>query len=99
MHLPKMAPSPRLRADYLLLGVPTAQRCLESFATFEGAGQYAAYPNIVRKAATVFTELPALLDAGLPPELIAIQVSRFLDGGYAALEAPEGVSIDGLLPD
>lgn len=94
-----MDPSPRLRADYLLLGVPTAFRCLEGFATVDGAGQYAAYPNIVRKAATVFTGLPALIDAGLPPELIAIQVNRFLDGGYAALEAPEVVSIDGLLPD
>ena len=94
-----MSLSPRLRADYLLLETPTAQRCLEAFATAEGVDQYAAYPNIVRKAATVFTGLPALIDAGLPPELIAIQVSRFLDGGYAALEAPEPVSIEGLLPD
>jgi len=59
---------------------------------------YAGYPNIVARAATVFSELPALIDAELPPELIAIQVSRFLDGGYAALEVPETVSIDGLLP-
>ena len=93
-----MSPSPRLRADYLLLGVPTEQRCLEAFATVDGAGQYAAYPNIVRKAATVFNGLTALIDAGLPPELIAIQVNRFLDGGYAALEALEVVSTDGLLP-
>lgn len=94
-----MTPSPRLRADYLLLGIPTALRCLEAFATVDGAGQYSAYPNIVMKAATVFAGLPALIDAGLPPELIAIQVNRFLDGGYAALEVPEVVSIDGLLPD
>ena len=60
---------------------------------------YAGYPNIVSKAATVFVGLPALIDAGLPPELIAIQVSRCLNGGYAALEVPEVVSIDGLLPD
>ena len=94
-----MSLSPRLRADYLLLGIPTEQRCLEAFATIDGASQYAAYPNIVRRAATVFTGLPALIDGRLPPELIAIQVSRFLDGGYTALEAPEVVSIDGLLPD
>lgn len=94
-----MSLSPRLRADYLLLGNPTEQRCLEAFATANGAIQYTAYPNIVRKAAKVFTGLPALIDAGLLPELIAIQVGRFLDGGYTALEAPEVVSIDGLLPD
>jgi hypothetical protein len=94
-----MSLSPRLRADYLLLGTPTPQRCIEAFATVEGASMYAGYPNIVARAATVFTGLPALIDAGLPPELIAIQVNRFLDGGYAALEAPEAVSIDGLLPD
>lgn len=94
-----MAPSPRLRADYLLLGTPTPQRCLEAFATGEGAILYARYPNIVRKATTVFAGLPALIDARLPPELIAIQVSRFLDGGYAALEASEDVSIDSLLLD
>ena len=94
-----MSLSPRIRADYLLLGVPTAMRCLEGFATVDGAAQYTAYPNIVRKAATVFAGLPALIDAGLPPELIATQVSRFLDGGYAALEVPETVSIDDLLAD
>lgn len=60
---------------------------------------YAGYPNIVARAATVFTELPALIDAGLPPELIAARVSQFLDGGYAALQAPQDVSIEGLLPD
>lgn len=92
-----MSLSPRLRADYLLLGTPTAQRCLEAFATSEGVGRYSVHPNIVRKAATVFSGLPSLIDAALSPELIAIQVSRFLDGGYAALEAPEVVSIDGLL--
>lgn len=94
-----MSLSPRLRADYLLLGTPTELRCLEAFATVDGASQYATYPNIVRRAATVFTGLPALIDGRLPPELIAIQVSRFLDGGYTALEAPEVVSIEGLLPD
>ena len=94
-----MSLSPRLRADYLLLGTPTAQRCLEAFATVDGAGMYAAYPNIVNMAATVFTELPAMIESCLPPELIAFQVGRFLDGGYTALQAPEDVSIDGLLPD
>ena len=94
-----MSLSPRLRADYLLVGKPTPQRCLEAFATVEGASRYAGYPNIISKAAAVFTKLPALIDAGLPPELIAIQVSRFIDGGYAALETPDVVSIDGLLPD
>jgi hypothetical protein len=93
-----MSLSPRLRADYLMLGTPTPQRCIEAFATVDGASMYAEFPNIVARAATVFTELPALIDAKLPPELIAIQVSRFLDGGYAALEVPETVSIDGLLP-
>jgi hypothetical protein len=94
-----MSLSPRLRADYLLLGTPTAQRCLEAFATVEGADLYATYPNIVRKAATIFSELPALIDAALPPELMAIQVGRFLDGGYEALISPETHSIDGLLAD
>ena len=94
-----MSLSPRLRADYLLLGTPTPQRCLEAFATVDGASMYAGYPNIVARAATVFTELPALIDAALPAELIAARVSQFLDGGYAALQAPEVVSIEGLLPD
>ena len=94
-----MSLSPRLRADYLLLGTPTAQRCLEAFATADGASMYAEYPNIVARAATVFTELPALIDAALPAELIAPRVSQFLDGGYTALQAPEVVSIEGLLPD
>ena len=91
--------SPRLRADYLLLGPTTAQRCLEAFATVEGADLYATYPNIVRKAATIFSGLPALIDSALPPELISIQVGRFLDCGYEALISPETYSIDGLLAD
>ena len=91
--------SPRLRADYLLLGPATAQRCLESFATAEGALLYRSYQNIADKAATVFPELSALIDAALPPELVAVQVCRYLDGGYAALEVPESLPIDGLLTD
>ena len=91
--------SPRLRADYLLLGTPTAQRCLEAFATADGAGMYARYPNIVNRAATVFTELPAMIECCLPPELVAFQVGRFLDGGYSALNVPDAVSINGLLDD
>ena len=94
-----MSLSPRLRADYLLLGTPTAQRCLEAFATVEGAHTYATYPNIVSQAATVFTELSSLIDASIPAELIAIRVTQFLDGGYAALQVPDVVSIDGLLSD
>ena len=94
-----MSLSPRLRADYLLLGIPTPQRCLEAFATVDGASLYAGYPNIVSKAATVFDELPALIDAALPAELLATRLIQFLDGGYAALQAPDDVSIDGLLPD
>ena len=57
------------------------------------------YPNIVSKAASVFRELPALIDDELLPELVAVQVCRFLDGGYSALEVPETISIDGLIPD
>lgn len=94
-----MSLSPRLRADYLLLGTPTAQRCLEAFATADGASIYAGYPNIVDRAATVFTELPAMIETCLPPELIAFQVGRFLDGGYSALNGPDAVSINGLLDD
>jgi hypothetical protein len=94
-----MSLSPRLRADYLLLGTPTPQRCIEAFTTVEGASMYAGYPNIVARAATVFSELPVLIDAALPAELIAARVSQFLDGGYTALQAPEVVSIEGLLPD
>lgn len=94
-----MCLSPRLRADYLLLGPPTAQRCLEAFATAEGALLYAKYENIASKAATVFSELPSLIDAQLPPEFIEAQVCRFLDGGYAALKIPETISIDDLLTD
>ena len=94
-----MSLSPRARADFLLLGPATEQRCLEAFATAEGVLLYARYPNIVSKAASVFRELPALIDEGLPPELVAVQVCRFLDGGYAALEVPETISIDGLIPD
>ena len=94
-----MCLSPRLRADYLLLGPPTAQRCLEAFATAEGALLYAKYENIASKATTVFSELPSLIDAQLPPEFIAAQVCRFLDGGYAALKIPETISIDDLLTD
>ena len=60
---------------------------------------YAEYPNIVARAATVFTELPALIDAAFPAELVAARVSQFLDGGYTALQAPDVVSIEGLLPD
>lgn len=60
---------------------------------------YSAYQNITDKAAEVFPELSALIDAQLPPELVAVQVCRFLDGGYAALEVPETISIDGLLTD
>ncbi len=51
------------------------------------------------KAASVFRELPALIDDELLPELVAVQVCRFLDGGYSALEVPETISIDGLIPD
>ena len=94
-----MPPSPRLRADYLLVGEATAQRCLEAFSTHEGAFLYAAYPNIVRKAATIFPELRALIDAALPAEFIAIQVARFLDGGYAALAVPETITMGDLLTD
>lgn len=91
--------SPRLRADYLLFGPATAQRCLEAFATAEGALLYRSYQNIAAKAATVFPELSALINAELPPELVAVQVCRYLDGGHAALEVPETISIDGLLTD
>ena len=94
-----MPPSPRLRADYLLLGEATAQRCLEGFATHEGAGLYATYPNLVHKAAMVFPELVALLDASIPAELVASQVVRFLDGGYEALTVPEAITIGDLLTD
>ena len=94
-----MPPSPRLRADYLLLGEATAQRCLEAFSTQEGAVTYAAYPNIVSKAATIFPELLTLLDASFPADLIAFQVARFLDSGYAALAAPETITIGDLLAD
>lgn len=94
-----MSLSPRLRADYLLLGSPTPQRCLEAFATCEGAARYSRYPNIICKAASVFAGLQAMIDAALPSDLIAFQVGRFLDGGYAALEAPEVVSVDDLLAD
>ena len=94
-----MPPSPRLRADYLLLGEATAQRCLEAFSTFEGASLYAAYPNIVRKAGEIYPELLALLDTSIPAELVAIQVGRFLDGGNDALAVPETISICDLLPD
>ena len=94
-----MPPSPRLRADYLLLGQATAQRCLEAFSTHEGAFLYATYPNIVRNAVTIFPELAALLDALISAELIAIQVARFLDGGYAALAVPETITIGDLLTD
>ena len=94
-----MSLSPRARADFLLLEPATEQRCLEAFATAEGVMLYAGYPNIVSKATWVFRELPALIDEGLPPELVAVQVCRFLDGGYAELEMPETISIDGLIPD
>ena len=94
-----MPPSPRLRADYLLLGEATAQRCLEAFSTRDGAVMYTAYPNIVSKAATIFPELLALLDASIPADLIAFQVTRFLDDGYAALAVPETITIDDLLTD
>ena len=94
-----MSLSPRLRADYLLVGTPTAQRCLEAFATADGAGTYVRYPNIVNRAATVFTELPAMIECCLPPELIAFQVGRFLDSGYSDLNAPDSISINGLLDD
>lgn len=94
-----MSLSPRARADFLLLGPATEQRCLEAFATAEGVMLYAGYPNIVSKATWVFRELPALIDDELLPELVAVQVCRFLDGGYSALEVPETISIDGLIPD
>lgn len=94
-----MPPSPRIRADYLLLGEATAQRCLEAFSTHEGASLYATYPNIVRNAATIFPELASFLDASIPAELVAIQVARFLDGGYAALSIPEAITIGDLLTD
>jgi hypothetical protein len=72
---------------------------LEAFATVDGASQYVTYPNIVSKASIVFPELPALIDAALPAELIATRVSQFLDGGYTALQVPDVMSIEGLLPD
>lgn len=56
-------------------------------------------PNIVSNAATIFPELLALLDASIQADLIAFQVIRFLDGGYAALAVPETITIGDLLTD
>ena len=73
--------SPRIRPDYLLLyPAPSAQQCLEAFATEQGVEFCRPYPNIIAKAATKFPRLPELMAMNLPPDLVAGGVCAALDG-------------------
>lgn len=79
------APSPRNRADALLLHRQlTPSLALEAFATSEGVEWLRAFPNIVAVAARAYAELPELLGQHMPSDLIAIQVCAILDGTMLA---------------
>lgn len=76
-----MLPSPRIRADYILLhSKPTPRQCLEAYATEAGVAFCKPYPNILAKAATEFPRLPELIASHMPPDLIALSVCAALDG-------------------
>ena len=94
-----MPPSPRIRADFLLLiDCPTPRQCLEAFATTEGVEWLGTLANVVAKASMELPNLPQLL-ANITPDLVALYVGQFLDGQHAV--APEGdpYSIEGAFPD
>lgn len=94
-----MPPSPRIRADFLLLiDGPTSRQCLEAFATTEGVEWLGAFANIVDKASMELPTLTQLL-ANMTPDLVALYVGQWLDGKHSV--APEGkpYSIDGAFPD
>jgi len=96
-----MSLSLRNRPDFLLLHeAPTAQQCLEAFATEQGVDFCKPYPNIVAKAALKFPQLPELIASHVPSELIAYSVCAALDGiavEAQALPLP-GNLLDGLPP-
>lgn len=91
--------SPRVRADYLLLiDAPKPRQCLEAFATESGVQWCVGYQCVVDKATFELPELPTLLKS-LPPFLVAVHVTEFLDGAAGALDSSESWAIAGLLDD
>ena len=94
-----MPPSPRIRADFLLLiDCPTPRQCLEAFATTEGVEWLGAFANIVDKASMELPNLPELL-ANMTPDLVALYVGQWLDGKHAVAQEGEPYSIEGAFPD
>lgn len=73
--------SPRDRVDHLLLlKDPSPRQCLSAFATENGVNFVSMHPNIVNKASREMPELLQILGV-IPPDLVAVHVANFLDGG------------------
>lgn len=88
--------SPRVRADYLLLiDAPKPRQCLEAFSTESGVDWCVKYGCVVEKATLELPALPELLKS-LPPMLVAVYVTGFLDGASGTGDTLE---ISGLLDD
>ena len=94
-----MPPSPRIRADYILLiDSPTPRQCLEAFASIEGVEWLGTLANVVAKASMELPNLPELL-ANMTPDLVALYVGQWLDGKHAVAQEGEPYSIEGAFPD
>jgi len=92
-----MPPSPRIRADFLLLfDCPTRWECLQAFATESGTEFCRPYANILKRAASELPELPALMDA-LTVDLVAFRATQFLEGGRQPLTTDASLPICDLL--